>query len=183
MKLLLPLLALAGLSAAASLSQQECSDHANEIQDGLRTVYPYLEAAVNSDEAQRPENRAFADSLSSAMTQVSSATGPRSDAFHSEMVQHCGEGSEDVEDDMPFASAVFGALGDVYNAMPGGASRERESRRLTRRQSDGGSGLLRILAEIILRLFGIVDTYADILDLDAGILAIVGGILNINGPE
>jgi len=48
-----------------------------------------------------------------------------------------------------------------------------------------GPGLSEIvaIAEGILRKYGITKSFADIMDLDAGILAIASGILNINGKE
>ncbi|KAK6528373.1 hypothetical protein TWF281_009615 [Arthrobotrys megalospora] len=48
-----------------------------------------------------------------------------------------------------------------------------------------GPGLSQLVAvaEGILRQYGITKTFADIMDLDAGLLAIAGGILNINGKE
>ncbi|GHJ48884.1 hypothetical protein Cs7R123_62260 [Catellatospora sp. TT07R-123] len=48
-----------------------------------------------------------------------------------------------------------------------------------------GPGLSELvaIAEGILRKYGITKSFADIQDLDAGILAIASGILNINGKE
>ncbi|MFE2267588.1 hypothetical protein [Streptomyces griseosporeus] len=48
-----------------------------------------------------------------------------------------------------------------------------------------GPGLSELVAisEGILRKYGITKSFADIMDLDAGILAIASGILNINGAE
>jgi len=48
-----------------------------------------------------------------------------------------------------------------------------------------GPGLSELvaIAEGILRKYGITKSFADIMDLDAGILAIASGILNINGKE
>ncbi|KAF3913296.1 hypothetical protein ABW20_dc0101142 [Dactylellina cionopaga] len=46
-----------------------------------------------------------------------------------------------------------------------------------------GLSALVALAEGILRKYGITKTYADIADLDAGLVAIVGGILGVNGKE
>ncbi|KAL4984203.1 hypothetical protein BDW68DRAFT_180878 [Aspergillus falconensis] len=129
---LLSLLSIAGLSLAAHLTHDECTQRADQAQDDLRSLYPHLEDAANSDEAQEPENRDFANSLSNAMTQVSAATGPRSDTYRSEMLQRCGEGNEDVEENTPFASAVYSSLGQVYNGAPGRSGR---THRNVRRQS------------------------------------------------
>ncbi len=48
-----------------------------------------------------------------------------------------------------------------------------------------GPGLSELvaIAEGILRQYGITKSFADIQDLDAGILAIASGILNINGQD
>ncbi|MFD7556411.1 hypothetical protein ACFV9E_17965 [Streptomyces sp. NPDC059835] len=55
------------------------------------------------------------------------------------------------------------------------------------RAADGplGPGLsaLVAIAEGILRKYGITQTYANIADLDAGLQAIAGGILGVNGQE
>ncbi|KAK3843347.1 MAG: hypothetical protein J3R72DRAFT_440634 [Linnemannia gamsii] len=46
-----------------------------------------------------------------------------------------------------------------------------------------GLSALVAIAEGILRKYGITKTYADIADLDAGLMAIAGGILGVNGKE
>ncbi|GAA1614476.1 hypothetical protein ACFQY4_25845 [Catellatospora bangladeshensis] len=48
-----------------------------------------------------------------------------------------------------------------------------------------GPGLSELvaIAEGILRKYGITKSFADIQDLDAGILAIASGILNVNGKD